>query len=591
MTSTKTSTPIPCVNGVRDPIGQTRNTVNHQHRHCHSPTIWINGHKEVQEHLSDSDVDGLDTVSSVLPKQHRLPLKNVETATDADDSLMNWLMQQFQQNDIQGIQQSSRKQQKHDSGFRNSDTPIQKGDSLSVTQSSELYERLPCNRTKGDRWAKSCSRIDRVKPGNDLHYPRMPRSREASLRRKPKNPVDSMNQLLDEINRKAQCLKCENDRIKQELEKASVIIGDLKQARNHGGNQPERWATSTTALPTQSRYDTGCTKQNPVLRLKRLNNTKMNSSQCLLTRSAYPDTASNGLDRSISNLNEVRTPTVNRLRSDHRFVLDDRLPQSPPPSWNGTVPRHDVRIREKIAHFPYPIARRYSTTQQLEPIGPRDGYRESSLGPLTSDCQHNGSENGVNNTTGVTSKFSWIGRALSQLSLSDWAARPRCDSKPEPKRMDSAVPEIYERLSPPINGSKNLSTMIRRPFRRKATTPGPSPALYSPNASFDEATPANRCLSLMHLNGPNGVTYDESDRGQGRIGQSAQSDGDRRSNISFTRKLSHDHSMERVNHQDGMQSKDRSSSRARYNGLPKLWRKRETDVDPVSNSLETGWRH
>lgn len=103
-----------------------------------------------------------------------------------------------------------------------------------------------------------------------------------------------------------ECLKCENDRIKHELEKATSIIGVLKQAHNQKTYHPERWATSTAALSMQSRYETGWGKPNPVVRVKRLNNTKMNSTHCLLTRSAFPDTNMDSLDRAVNRMSEVR---------------------------------------------------------------------------------------------------------------------------------------------------------------------------------------------------------------------------------------------------------------------------------------------
>lgn len=573
-------------------MGQSVNVVNYQHHRSRHLNEQTNGHMTAglvvdvdEDNLTDSDIDSLGTGKSVLLPDYRLPVTQMEPKVNNDDSLMQWLLQQFQQNDLEAAQQSPDGELEFEEISRNASTPIPNGDILSTTGSPELNERAKGNEI-ADRCAKNYSRLGRIRTANGLHYPRMPRSREASLRRKTKNPVDSVNQLLEEINRKAECLKCENDRIKLELEKATSIIGVLKQAHNQKTYHPERWATSTAALSMQSRYETGWGKQNPIVRVKRLNNTKMNSTHCLLTRSAYPDTNVDSLDRAVNRLSEVRTPTVNRLRSEHRFVVDDRLPQSPLPSWNETVPRNEVRLREKSIKALHPMDRRYSTTQQSEPIEPRENFRESSLGPLTSHSHGSNNDNGTNGATGAASKFSWIGRALSQLSLSDWTTRPRGDSKPETKRVEGAVPEIYGRLSPPISGTKNFSAMIRRPFRRKATTPGPGPTVYSPNASFDVATPANRCLSLMHLNGSSDISCDESDRDRGRIRKPAQLDEERKNSISFVRKVSHDQSLERMNRQ----LKDRSSSGSKHNGLPKLWRKRETDGNPGVYSFDTGWQ-
>ncbi|VDP65218.1 unnamed protein product [Echinostoma caproni] len=530
MASIKTSQPVPYMNGIKDRLPPSKETI------ARRQVELINGHDD-EENLSDSDIDGLSTTRSVLLPNQRVPVKSPEPPTNSDDSLMQWLMQQFQQNGIQQIQQSPMVQPK--SNFRNVEDVTTHNNELFSGSQVQLSDPVVKGNgmVKRDRWAKSCTRLDRVKPGTELHYPRMPRSRDASLRRRAKDPIDSVNQLLDEINRKAEGLKCDNDRIKQELEKATTIIGDLKQSRQQKAYRSDRWAVSTTALQSPSRYDIARNKQNPVLRLKRLNNTKMNSSQCLLTRSAYPDPIGDTTDRSVTQLNEPRTPTVHRLRSDHRFVMDDRLPQSPPPSWNdSSLPKEEVRLRETRetpTHIRYPMTRRYSTTQQVEPIEPREEYRESSLGPLTSDYHRGSNGTSITSSNGVASKFSWIGRALSQLSLADWTGKPKPDSKSDQRRADGATPEIYGRLSPPVNGAKNLSTMIRRPFRRKATTPSPRPAVISSAVPYEENTSGNRCLSLMHLNGSSLSSFEEPEADRDRTDEPLQFRSDRKNNASF----------------------------------------------------------
>ncbi|KAF8571803.1 hypothetical protein P879_01205 [Paragonimus westermani] len=429
---------------------------------------------------------------SVKPKPTSPQFKpSFRTGVDKDETLMQWLMEQFEQNGIDkestSVNGDGPMIHEHTRYNYDSDgyTKERDGD-----QSTNFHKKDISNKKEVNERFSTAGKTDEIqlfkeKTHGAHHYPRLPRSREASREaissnksvREPKLTMVAINQLFNEIEQKTKSMHTQNEQIDKQLKQASSIISNLMVTRSQQDAQ-----TRTTDGDEHRSH-----RPNPLWRLQSIRNDERfaNMSHYMQHKEdhgpALPATSPKWHNDSNYELSENRRF---RMPTSQQYLMRSQISPKDGPIEKSFEPSR--RNHEFSTLNPKYLMRRYSSAN----------YSNDVINMSASDVERERSEERpktpLSGSPGSL-KFprpSWFGRTVSQVSLTN--------------RQDKSKQEIplgkpkYKEGFGGNQTAKGFSSFVLRPFVRKACTQGPGPTKGSSPVPSAIVT-NDRCLSLMQL--------------------------------------------------------------------------------------------
>ncbi|KAF5404923.1 hypothetical protein PHET_01594 [Paragonimus heterotremus] len=477
--------------------GTNANNNNNNKEQTHKT---FTGHTNRTGLISKSDSSDCDVcktrkyeVIPVKPKPTSPLLKpSVRAGIDKDGTLMQWLMEQFEQNglDKETVSVNGDNPMIHEHIRYNYDSDGYSGEH-DGRQSINFHKKDTSNKKEVKDHFRSCEKPDELQTFKEKtqaahHYPRLPRSREASREaispnrsaREPKLSLVAINQLFNEIEQKTKSMHTQNEQIDKQLKQASSIISNMMMLRSQQDVQ-----TRTT-----NGDEYGSHRPNPLWRLQSIKNDERTAN---ITHYMQHKEEDHG----------PTSPTTSpKLCKDSNYELPEtrrfRMPSS-----QQYLLRNQVNLNDGPNRKPFESSRRNHEFNTLNPKFLTRRYSSANystelMNTSVSDVERERSEERIKTPfsgSPDSMKFprpSWFGRTVSQVSLTD--------------RQDKSKQEIPSGKSKYKEGfggnqtAKGFSSFVLRPFVRKACTPGPCPAKSSSPVPSALVT-NDRCLSLMQL--------------------------------------------------------------------------------------------
>ncbi|KAF7262593.1 hypothetical protein EG68_00124 [Paragonimus skrjabini miyazakii] len=459
-----------------------------------------NGHTNRTGLISKSDISDCDVCKTrkyeaipVKPKPTSPLLKpNVRAGIDKDGTLMQWLMEQFEQNgldkEIASVNDDNPVIQEHIRYSYDSDGYAGERDG---GQSINFHKKDTSNKKELIDHFRSSEKTDefqtfKEKTQGAHHYPRLPRSREASREaispnksvREPKLSLVAINQLFNEIEQKTKSMHTQNEQIDKQLKQASSIISNMMMIRSQQDVQ--------TRITNGDEH--GPHRLNPLWRLQSIKNDERFANMPHYMQHKEEDHGPTSPVTSPKWCNDSNYELLDTRRfrtpNSQQYLLRNQPNPNDGPNRKPFEPSR--RNHEFQTLNPKFLTRRYSSAN----------YSTELMNTSVSDVERERSEERIK-TPLVGSpdsvKFprpSWFGRTVSQVSLTD--------------RQDKSKQEIPSGKSKYKEGfggnqtAKGFSSFVLRPFVRKACTPGPCPVKSSSPIPSTLVT-NDRCLSLMQL--------------------------------------------------------------------------------------------